>query len=600
MERRVLGPIFSVELYTSGRRTRYFVVRVLYALILLCALWLNYQSAFSNYTLVDYAAGAPGEHTIAEMASFASTFFTTFTWMQLFAVLMLTPAMVAGTVAQEHERRTIEYLLVSPLRNSEIVLGKLVPRVMAVSMQLLVGLPVLAIAMLLGGIGPDALLTAFLVMLITLLAVASISLAVSTWTRRTRDAITRAYLVLLAWLVAPPILSSIVGVLLIGGPSFSASTVGPVLASMMAALSALLMLNPVYALGATTWAAAADPDAWTILAWFAGGNLLLTVICVGAALVGVRRTAIAGMGGAIRPGGWRWRLPTWRPALGAHPMLWKELFAERAAVTLGWPGRIASLLLLGGLLFYMLFAFISSWDDGRSYYNAYLEFVAFAGTLVSCLGMLFMTARAAGGITSEKERDCWVTLISTPLTGREIVLGKVCGALYASRWWFALLLLMYALGAVRHPPYLLAVPVQLATVLLLSTFGITLGTFCSLFAKTSLRAMGTALAIAVVLGGGYMLCGSIVLIAGLGGGEAGVLVLAPCIAFLVGFAHWGPLAWLNDSTIDVGWVGAAYALGMILYTVATATLLSICIESFDARAGRKMERLAKATRSGTG
>ena len=37
------GPILAVELVTTARRTRYFVLRVLYAAALFFALWVTYQ-----------------------------------------------------------------------------------------------------------------------------------------------------------------------------------------------------------------------------------------------------------------------------------------------------------------------------------------------------------------------------------------------------------------------------------------------------------------------------------------------------------------------------------------------------------------------------
>jgi len=38
----LLGPIFTLELVTSVRRLRYYVVRVAYALILFAILWVSY------------------------------------------------------------------------------------------------------------------------------------------------------------------------------------------------------------------------------------------------------------------------------------------------------------------------------------------------------------------------------------------------------------------------------------------------------------------------------------------------------------------------------------------------------------------------------
>ena len=93
--------------------------------------------------------------------------------LQLLAVVLLGPAMVAGTIATERERRTIEYLFASSLSNAEIVLGKLAAKLLHVVFMILAGVPVLALVMLLGGIAPEALLTLLILTLSTVLTVSA-------------------------------------------------------------------------------------------------------------------------------------------------------------------------------------------------------------------------------------------------------------------------------------------------------------------------------------------------------------------------------------------------------------------------------------------
>ena len=140
------GPILAVELITTSRRTRYFVLRVLYAAACSC-LWATYAENLARHRAVD----------INSIAQFTSAFFATFAAMQLLAVLLIGPALAAGTIAQERERRTMEYLYASPLSNLEIVIGKFGGRVLQILCFVLSGVPVLALAMLLGGIAPRAI-----------------------------------------------------------------------------------------------------------------------------------------------------------------------------------------------------------------------------------------------------------------------------------------------------------------------------------------------------------------------------------------------------------------------------------------------------------
>src|SRR5688572_21378571 len=193
------GPIFSLETVTSARRPRYFVVRVLYAIALLVALC----SVYSMWSTFER------DLSYRDFAEFGAAFFNSFAALQLLIVVGLGPGLVAGTIAQERERRTIEYLFATDLSNSEIVLGKLAARLLLLFYLVLVGLPILSIAMLLGGISPTRLALVFLMTASSMLMITGLSMAVSVWTPRARDAITRTYLLVLALLVLPPLATGI-------------------------------------------------------------------------------------------------------------------------------------------------------------------------------------------------------------------------------------------------------------------------------------------------------------------------------------------------------------------------------------------------------
>ena len=67
------------------------------------------------------------------------------------AVLVLTPAIVAGVIADEKQRKTLQYLMVSRLNSAEIVLGKLFARLLHIGVFLAIGLPVMSLTSLFGG-----------------------------------------------------------------------------------------------------------------------------------------------------------------------------------------------------------------------------------------------------------------------------------------------------------------------------------------------------------------------------------------------------------------------------------------------------------------
>ena len=59
----ILGPVFRGELLRTARRTRYYVLRFVYASILLLLVWSTYQQRFSGSSTA----------TIATVAGFAES-----------------------------------------------------------------------------------------------------------------------------------------------------------------------------------------------------------------------------------------------------------------------------------------------------------------------------------------------------------------------------------------------------------------------------------------------------------------------------------------------------------------------------------------------
>src|SRR5207253_2428882 len=119
----------------------------------------------------------------------AFVIFCTFFCVQMIVVAILTPVTIAGAIAEDKERRTLEFVLATDLRSREIVLGKLVGRMANMLMFLIAGLPILSLLQMLGGIDPDLLLVSLAVTILTFFSLSAVSIWFSTMLRRGRDAI---------------------------------------------------------------------------------------------------------------------------------------------------------------------------------------------------------------------------------------------------------------------------------------------------------------------------------------------------------------------------------------------------------------------------
>ena len=129
-----------------------------------------------------------------EITRFAESFFLTFMGAEFLVAFLLTPAYTAGAIAEEKDRRTLEFLLATDLDNREIVLSKLLARLANLTLILLTGLPILSLTQFFGGVDPNLVLSGFAALGVTIASLASLGILFSTYARKPREAIVMTYL----------------------------------------------------------------------------------------------------------------------------------------------------------------------------------------------------------------------------------------------------------------------------------------------------------------------------------------------------------------------------------------------------------------------
>jgi ABC-type transport system involved in multi-copper enzyme maturation permease subunit len=407
---RLLGPVLSCELLRCGRRERYVLFRCLYAAVLLGVLGWAYLSWFAGRgDSVRDLLWVEGVLSPTDLPKFAGRFFTAFLTAQLVVVLLLTPVYVAGAVAEERERRTLEFLLATDLSPGEIVVSKLSARLLNLALLLLTGLPVLALTQLWGGVDPLRVAGGFAAVGLTMLSIGALSMFNSATARQPVDAVLYTY----AWLVLCLLLGCIPG-LSIGHP--------------------LLLV--------VSLANADDASVMGFILGYALVHLLATYLLVNLAIARLRLAPFSSVGAAEpepipvpTPEG----LPTPRPAVTDRPLLWKELYVEPRWHWNHLHSFVALLLLfiavcVGSLGLTLV---IVGLTDGGPLSEPLNLWVRCAGTPLAGL-LLFVTAfYAAGTVSRERERQTLDGLLTLP-DGREAVLAaKWQGAVLSAReaWW---------------------------------------------------------------------------------------------------------------------------------------------------------------------
>lgn len=504
------GPVIISELVTTARRKRAYALRFFYGLILLLLIW---EYCFRTFTNV--SGNLRVTLTINQMSDLALRIFETFAITQAVVLMFLTPALVAGSIAEERQRKTLDYLLASRLSSAEIVLGKLSARLVQVGVLVTLGVPIQCMLSLFGGIPFDLIVLVYAGTCSTVLFLAAVSVAVSSYSRRPRDAIALVYVLTIVWLFVPTLIATLM-------PSGGSPWIQ--IYDWIRPANEWFGATSPFHIMATGYYTSRGPNgplqgtAWMIglqLAW--GLALVLWSI---ARLRPIFRKA----GEPVRWLRWSTRtspkkrfLP--RPPCGDDAMLWKERHVTR----MSRGGKIVGSLIvlcLGALLAYTTFttagpAFLELADNGfasfgstetyqdRATFNLYLRVV---GALIYLAWMLGVTSAAATSITSEREADTWTSLIAAPLEGSEILRAKMIGAVWSTRSLGALMLALGLIGIAAGSVHPFGLLVVILETLVFVWFAAALGTFVSLRAQTSMRAMTATIGILIVANGGYLMC----------------------------------------------------------------------------------------------
>ncbi len=621
------GPVFNFELLATSRRSRFYLIRAFYAAILFVILW-GVHSAWTSET---------GGELLAKMVSwFAFSMFCGIRVGQEILVLVLTPALVAGVIADEKQRKTLHYLMASSLSSAEIVLGKLLVRMLYVSVLLGVSLPILSLLVLLGGVDPNLVLLTCGATLSTGWFLAALSIWVSTIARRVREAFFIAYGLECLWLFSPFILRNIwVPV----WPAFNDAMQR--LSEWLGASSPLEVAYKLFFSTMSSFGAGrvrlleVELIAWMMALQLALG-LVLALLASWQLRPIFRRQDETGGLRAIRrlfqtrrsrmrqalasddkspPGHERQmaissrprRRLLLRPALRDRPMLWKELFTGRPGGLAKFVGFLLTVI-AGGFLAYYTYSLASLaieeiWVSGnapRSDYSAWVHRVTFmwflSGVLplVYLVGILGVAGAAAASVTSEYEEDTWVSLTATDLTGREIILAKIFGALKRGSVFGGVIVILASLGALLGSINPFAIPALILATVIYAFAAAALGVWFSLHLRATWRAQFLTMASLLlinVFGQGVLNMLSRLGFApqiwpGFTPGEISKMILEVDFFERLRIAQW-PVYW-NVRSIDDGiaWRTIFSVASLVAYAALATLLLWHTIRRFEIVAGR--------------
>ncbi len=367
------------------------------------------------------AVGWDRRATLGDTARFGLLLFQILTYVQLTLMLFFAALSGASTITYEKDRRTFVLLLLTDLRDREIVFGKLLGSLLQIGLFLAGMVPILTLNLLLGGVSGGQVVEAVLVLGATGLAAGSLGVLVALWRDKTFQALALTVLFLVLYLC-------VVHALILLPRLFDLIGLEGVL-TINEVERWQVWLQPYLALHHVVEPPPEGAGEFPAAYGFALAMLGLSVLLNLGSLLGLRVWNPSG-----EPVMQRERLddedidrarahaaPGPVRRVWANPILWREI-VTRAYGRKPLLVKLAYFLVVG-LVCYYAFAYTT----GR-------EWAAARGLVpVGIISLLLVSAQAVTAITSERDTGSLDLLLVTDLTPREFIFGKLLGILYNTK-----------------------------------------------------------------------------------------------------------------------------------------------------------------------
>jgi ABC-type transport system involved in multi-copper enzyme maturation permease subunit len=450
----LLGPIFNREWLTVPRRPRHYVNRAVY----LGLLWVLGLTAWQM------TVGWTNTATLGDAARFGLLLFQIVAFVELTLLVFFAALVAVSTITLEKDRRTFILLLVTDLRDYEIVLGKLFGSLLQIGTLVVGTIPVLALLLLLGGIGPSQMIQAILVIAASVLAAGSLGGLVALWRDRTFPALALTVLFLVLYLgltlnlpaflalLVPAVVALVAWAVLSRRESLRLDP--RVLAGVLVALVPITAVALWWFLSGWQPLLDAEPLARPWLHPFAALEQVIDPPLGDAAPVVPAAYGCAGflllLSVILNGWGILW-LRAWNPSgepimqrespegaeaeekdrlrahaapgkvrhVWANPILWREI-VTRAYGRRPFLVKVAYFVVLGLVCYYALAPVLGTGE--RAGFATILGLV-----LTGVLSLLLVSAQAVTAITSERDTGALDLLLVTDLTPKEFIFGKILG-----------------------------------------------------------------------------------------------------------------------------------------------------------------------------
>lgn len=415
------NPIFVRILQGGSRRTRHLLTRIGYLGLMIVIMIAGLL----------FGGGFGAAKSLTELAKSGATVFQFISYSQVILICLLAPLFMAGAIAAEQSGQTYNILITTPLTNLQIVLGSLCGRLFFILALLLSGLPLFSIVQIFGGVPIVSVFVAFGVAGLSAIMVGSVAITLAVLRIGGRKAVFGFVISIVAYLVGGYAIDSMLR------PQLQ---VGVDTTTWLTPLHPMLVLQA--SLGSVTYRTP-SPEAVGAFpvpirfylsqpfATFTILTLLLSSLLVGWSSLRLRAVGTRDMGASALPPWMRKWLRLGAPGLEKqrrgrdvwnNPVAWREANTRgnRAAAILGRFAFAACGVAATGVI-------LALYHFGKLGAATFLDLLT-AFLLIELAIIIFVGIyMSAGAVSREREDGTLDLMLTTPITPRQYVWGKLRG-----------------------------------------------------------------------------------------------------------------------------------------------------------------------------
>lgn len=573
-----IGPVFTREAITAPRRPQFFVARVLLVVGLL-GLALTAWQVFVGAGGSDEAISGPGG-----LSRFGRAVFELLTPLVLTLAVLFSALFSAAAVSQEKSRGTLVLLLLTDLRNSELVLGRMLASLLTVLVATLAVVPFFLILALLGGIDHRQVGWAIAVTAAASLAAGSLGSTLALWREKTFQALALTAIGLVLWLALGEVIAS--GVL--GDPVAGLdATDAAARVSPWRALAAAM--EPRYGAPPSPFASdeapaavsAADSVGWFVAIGF-GLAFLLNAIAIGMVRVWnpsrelraatpvsdgasgeESASETADSEAAVVVGKARGQDAAVHHAGGESREVWNNPVLWREVRTWAYGKKVLAVKAAYLVIFAVCAAATVQAVKEPGVSRSTIPAAAAPMAPLLVVSLVLVNALSVTSLTGERDGKSLDLLLATDLSPQELIVGKLGGAFWNAREMIVLPLLLCLwfgwVGAVT--PWELGVLV--ACLVVMDVFAAVLGLHAAMIYASSRKAIGVSVGTLLFLFLGVSTCMRMML--------ALSDTFEGQFASFIGFIVGGGLALF----VALGWRNPSAAIALASFTAPFATFYAI-------------------------